>query len=82
MPTDKRLITRALSAWLTYAPDQSRMPTPSATTVEEYDGHTYVVLRAGGQVLDIFRYTNEGQLRLLRNNWPGPYGRKRQRAAA
>lgn len=80
MPTNKELIDRAVRAWFGYAPDRSRTPTIGATTVEVYDGKTYVVLRAGGQIIDIFRYTNEGQLRLLRNNWPGDYGRKRARS--
>lgn len=82
MPTQRELIDRAFSAWLTYRP-APRPPTPtlSASTVERYDGRTYVVLRAGGQVVDIYRYTNEGQLRLLRRNWPGPYGRRTAVAA-
>lgn len=83
MPSDRELITRAHKAWLGYAPDRSREPTWSATTVEIYDGFVYVVLRAAGRVIDIYRYTNEGQLRLLREKWPGPYGRRsKQRVAA
>jgi hypothetical protein len=84
MPTNKVFIERALRAWFSYAPDKSRFPTPSATTVETYDDLMYVVLRSGKTVIDIFRYIpSEGQLRLLREKWPGPYGRRsKQKAAA
>ena len=83
MPSDRELVERAYRAWLGYRP-KPRPPTPtlSASTVEEWGGRTYVVLRSGGQVVDIYRYTNEGQLRLLRRNWPGPYGRRTAGAAA
>lgn len=71
------LIERAFRAWLGYRP-YPRPPTPSLeqTTVETYDGRVYIVMRAAGVVVDVYRLTNEKQLRLLSRNWPGPYGRQ------
>jgi len=84
MPTDKELIRRAHIARMQYRPDLPE-PTPSATTVEVYDGRTYVVLRRGGAVIDIYRYRPatpgmRDTLKPMRRYWPGPYGR--QHAAA
>jgi len=82
MPSDKELMERAYAAWLRHwrhtAPHP---PTLSASTVETYDGRTYVMLRRGDQVVDVYRYiTQRDQLERLARYWPGPYGR--QRAAA
>ena len=86
MPTKKELIERANAAWLTYAPKDGRgYPTFGATTVEVYDGRTYVVLRRGDTIIDVYRYKAptagmRDTLKRLERYWPGPYGR--QRAAA
>jgi len=84
MPSKEDLIRRAHAAWLTYGGSGAE-PTWSATTVEVYDGLTYVVLRRGGAVIDIYRYKPatagmRDTLRRVRRYYPGPYGR--QRAAA
>jgi hypothetical protein len=84
MPSKEELVRRAHAAWLTYGPDRAE-PTWSATTVEQYDGRTYVVLRRGGNVIDVYRYKPatsgwRDTLVRMRRYWPGPYGR--QRAAA
>jgi hypothetical protein len=81
MPSKEDLIRRAHAAWLTYRRNRAE-PTWSATTVEVYDGRTYVVLRRGGQVIDIYRYVPatpgmRDTLKPLRRYWPGPYGRQR-----
>ncbi len=85
MPTKTELIERAYGAWLKYRRGRGSPPTLSASTVETYEGRTYVVLRRGDQVVDIYRYmpetenTRDSFKRLMRY-YPGPYGR--QRAAA
>lgn len=81
MPSNKELIERAYAAWLSYRPEP-RPPTPtlSASSVETYDDLVYVVLRSGGQVVDVYRYLPNEKvpaLKRLRRNWPGPYGRQR-----
>jgi hypothetical protein len=81
MPNDKELIQRAYAAWLRYWRHKSDQPTLSASTVETYDGLTYVMLRRGEQVVDVYRYIEaRNMLERVRRYWPGPYGR--QRAAA
>lgn len=81
MPTKTELIERAYGAWLKYRRGRGSPPTLSASTVETYDGLTYVFLRRGDQVVDVYRYlAPEDSLKRLARYWPGPYGR--QRAAA
>jgi hypothetical protein len=82
-PTKEELARRARIAWLTRFPNRTE-PTWSATTVEEHDGRVYVVLRRGGQVVDIYRYKRatdgwRDTLKLLSPSgngryWPAPYG--------
>ena len=57
MPTKTKLIERAFEAWLRHRPEP-RPPTPtfSASTVEVYDDRTYVFLRRGESIVDVYRY--------------------------
>lgn len=81
MPSNKELIERAYGAWLKFRRGRGEAPTMSASTVETYDGRTYVFLRHGGTIVDVYRYLEpEDSLKRLARYWPGPYGR--QRAAA
>lgn len=81
MPTKDDLVRRAHAAWLKYT--NGPEPTTSASTVEQYEGRTYVVLRRGGQVLAIYRYkpAGKGQLVLMRRGPNVAWG-TRQHAAA
>ena len=82
MPTKTEMIERAYGAWLRYRRGRGSPPTLSASTVETYDDRTYVFLRRGDQVVAVYRYTNEGQLRRMERYWPGPYGRQKTTGAA
>lgn len=86
MPSDKELIDRAYAAWLSYRDGRTDYPTLSASTVEEIGGLTYVILRRGGQVVDIYRYkpaTDNWRDTLKRMRyWPSPYPRNGGRRAA
>jgi hypothetical protein len=83
MPSKDELARRARIAWLTRFPTRAE-PTWSATTVEEHEGRTYIVLRRNGQVIDIYRYKHATEgwrdtLKLLSPSqggryWPAPYG--------
>jgi hypothetical protein len=87
MPSKEDLIRRANATWLQRVKHSPYgYPTMSATTVEEHGGLTYVVLRRGDQVIDIYRYkpATEGwrdTLKLLRY-WPSPYARNGGRRVA
>jgi hypothetical protein len=81
MPTDKELIERTYGAWLKYHRGSKDTPTLSASTVEEYDGLTYVFLRRGERIIDVFRYlppTDKAawSMKWIRRYWPAPYGRQ------
>lgn len=86
MPTHADLIRRARITWLTTHPHAAE-PTWSSSSVEVYEGRTYVVLRRGSQVIDIYRYKPatagwRDTLKLMKPTgdgryWPGPYGRRR-----
>lgn len=81
MPSNKELAERAYAAWLKFRRGRGETPTLSASTVEVYDGRTYVFLRHAGQIVAAYRYYEaEDSLKRLMRYWPGPYGR--QRAAA
>lgn len=70
MPTDTDLVKRAIGAWIKFD-GSGDVPTPSASTVERHQGHTYVVLRRGGHIVDVYRYKEtENQLRRLRGYYP------------
>jgi hypothetical protein len=91
MPTHADLIRRAHAAWLTHNRGGAE-PTWSATTVEVLGGRTYVVLRRGGEVTDIYRYKPStpgarDTLVLLKRTrdgayWPRPYGSRLGELAA
>lgn len=82
MPTDTELKARAIAVWVRAHPHREP-PALSSTTVEEYDGLTYVILRRNKQVVGVCRWreatpgTPYPQLSLLRRYYPGPYGRQR-----
>lgn len=85
MPSHADLMRRARITWLTTHPHTAE-PTWSATSVEMYEGRTYVVLRRGGEVIDIYRYKPATEnwrdtLKLLRY-WPFPYPRNGGKRAA
>ena len=64
--SDSGLYRRAMAAyWRTGGTEQ-----PSrASGVQEHNGHRYVVLRAGGTVLAVYRIRNDGMLKRMRR-WP------------
>lgn len=83
MPSKTELIERAYGAWFKYRRGSSAPPTLSASEVREYDGLTYVVLKRGDQVVDVYRYREQdGALLRLRAYYP--WGRQvtRRRAVA
>ena len=74
----KRLVQRAVAAYLRYDPG-GETPTILASTVETYDDVTYVMLRAGTKIVAVYRVDDTAepfQLRRLLRYWPGPYGRQ------
>ena len=80
MPSKHELVNRAMAAWLHHRGHGSP-PTWGASTVEEYDGRVYVILRAGSTIVDIYRYKPatagfRDTLVRIRRNYPGPYGRR------
>ena len=78
MPTKTELTERAYAAWLKFRRGRGSPPTLSASTVEVYDDKTYVFLRRGTEIVDVYRYKeNEDHLVRLVRYWPGPYGRQR-----
>ena len=67
-----------MATFLRHYPDEE-MPTAAVSTVETYDGITYVMLRAGSRIVAVYRVDDTVepfQLRRLLRYWPGPYGRQ------
>ena len=76
--TKKRLVQRAVAAYLRYDPG-GETPSFLASTVEVYDDVTYVMLRSGARIVAVYRVDDTVepfQLRRLLRYRPGPYGRQ------
>lgn len=64
------LMRRAMAAYFRSACREQRdNPSVSASTVEVIKGRVYTVLRNINGILEVYRYTNQGRLKMLRR-WP------------
>lgn len=64
MDSDRDIERRAYAAW--FRGGGAEPPDPAESGLVDHDGHRYVVLRAAGRVLVVYRVTNQGPLRRLR----------------
>jgi hypothetical protein len=63
-------VERAMAAYWRSAKDDGLLIQPANTSsVQEYDGKEYVVLRNVNGILAVYRITNAGQLKRLKR-WP------------
>ena len=69
---DRKLLARAKVAWYKQASKEAKnVPAPSDedSSLREFAGKNYVVLRSSNSLLAIYRITNRQELKRLRR-WP------------
>mgnify|MGYP001216166751 CR=1 FL=1 len=61
------LLRRAVSAWFKHGKGYPlhEQPSASLSTVEEADGHTYIILRNVNGIITVYRFKNNGVLKRL-----------------